>query len=1671
MTEEPIKISKKPIIIDSESSYSSGVPDTSSSLDSTSSNNTELDNDLRTDYEKIEPNCANENFYSPDCNKFLLKKELLESNYLAEHPDETPYLYPNLNDNNFNVKIATKKEFNDTKYDGKIHEDIKEYSDALAKADFELQPHQAFVKNFLSFQTPYSSLLLYHGLGTGKCHSKGTPIMMSDGSIKLVENIKEGDFLMGDDSMPRKVLSIATGQDKMYDIIPVKGDKYKVNQEHILCLKASGNSETIEIAVKDYLKLSEKKKALLKSYKVPVNFEEKELPFDPYMIGYWLGDGISKVNQNDFIKELDLLNNKHIPMIYKCNSRENRLKLLAGLLDSNGHLDNTDSCFELCLEKETLINDVIYLTRSLGFACYKAEKKIGIIHIYGEGLEEIPSQILCPRKQIKDALVTGIKVEYVNEDDYYGFTLDGNCRYLMGDFSVTHNTCSAIGVCEEMRDYMKQMGVKKRIIIVASENVQDNFKLQLFDERKLKLTDGVWNIRACTGNKLLQEINPMNMKGLTKEKVVSQIKSIINAYYIFMGYVQFANYIIKTMNYTEEVQKQRKEKIQKGKKSRIQMLKDVKIDLNSRIIKRLRNEFDNRLIVIDEVHNIRKTDDNENKKVAINLELLVRSAQNMRFLLLSATPMYNSYKEIVWLLNLMNTNDRRGRVEVKDIFDKNGNFKAKGEEMLTRKATGYISFVRGENPYTFPYRIYPSEFSKKDTFSEIEYPSYQMNLKKIKYEDKNKKPVLDLLYLTKLADCKLCGKCQYCAYKYIINNLRNKQFSITTKTGIVKEMPSFENMESFGYTLLQTPLESLIISYPVPGLKELLDEIPVETMSDDFSPSFAEMTPDQADKEIDEDLITGPVEDVGEESEETNKTLLDTEKESEETNKTLLDTEKESEETSKTLLDTELESTEKDFSKTLVGGMHIDPHLLTGRIGLERMMSFVDTRVPPVKGDFEYRKATLDSYGRIFSVDQIGNYSAKIKTILENIAESEGVILIYSQYLDSGLIPMALALEEMGFTRYGDSGAKSLFKTPPTPVIDVRTMKPPHDKKDFAPARYTLITGEPRLSPNNEFEVKGSTGDDNRDGKKVKVILISKAGSEGIDFKFIRQVHILEPWYNMNRSEQIIGRAVRNFSHKDLPFEKRNVEIFMYGTILGDNKEEAADLYVYRVAEYKAIQIGKVSRVLKETAVDCIIHHDQTNFTQDNIEKKLKSALKEPITQILSNGDVLTDFKIGDAPFSPACDYMAKCDYDCRPNAKIDEKQLNEDTYDEKFILMNTEKILQRIRMLMKESFFYKKDVLLREIRIQKEYPFVQIFAALTQLIDDQNEFITDKYGRDGRLINIGEYYLFQPVELRDKNTTLFDRSVPIDYKHDMVKFAIKKDIAKSVVEKKKTAKIANIPVDESYPEGRRLLDEMKINFDLCLEFTKKSSVPRGDDNWFKHCGIVMKKMTKDYPDSKEMLIPFLVAHMLETHLFEEKLEIMNYLYSLEKLTRQSLEWYAKEYFQMNSITTKNFTAFIMYNLGKRIILTLDENNQWTTAEPEDQREIASSKAAKDLLSFVPSDYNKIIGFIGYEKSNRFLVFKTKDITSKRDTGARCDESGKIKTMQKLNEILGEEIYTKESTKAQKKGKDIISEAVGQVELCVTQEFILRYFNTIKRDGKQWFLMPELAIWHKMYTL
>jgi superfamily II DNA or RNA helicase len=1342
-------------------------------------NPTILNDDLKKEFE--DNHCdIDENYYEKKCNKFLLKKELAERNQLAQSDNDEDHLYPSLNDTLFNIKIAEKKEFNDTRYDGEIH-DIKTQADILSKAEFELSPHQAFVRNFLSFQTPYNSLLLYHGLGSGK-------------------------------------------------------------------------------------------------------------------------------------------------------------------------------------------------------------------------------------------------------------------------------TCSAIGVCEEMRDYLKQMGISKRTIIVASPNVQDNFRLQLFDERKLKLVDGLWNIRACTGNKLLKEINPMNMKGIPKEKVISQIKNLINHSYLFLGYIEFANYIEKTASVKGQY---------KSEKDKLNAMK-----------KNLQNEFNGRLIVIDEVHNIRIANDNENKKVAEQLLYLVKSADNMRLLLLSATPMYNSYKEIVWLLNLMNVNDRRGVIEINDIFDKDGYYKKNdegeeiGKEMLIRKATGYVSFVRGDNPYTFPFRVYPILFSKKNTFhsTDITYPSFQMNGKKIGKDDILK--IIDV-YLTKI------GEYQNLGYQYIIDSLRKKKITITTKQGVVKDMPTFDNMESFGYTLLQIPLEALNIIYPMEGLREAVEKIPPINLSipeeepeepEELEPQQVVAQPTYAKKsakkpslkkykglKIVEDLE--PVSVKGQVVELTRKPSSEP-----------------------SVSSYEFEPVAKGGQPASVSEneIYINSNDLTGNKGLKRMMNFVDSKNPPEKGSFEYKSSTLQNFGKIFATDQIGKYSAKIKSICDNIVSesgvvSDGVIIIYSQYIDGGLIPIALALEEMGFTRFGQN-ANSLFKTPPTEPVDSRTFQPRKSRTEsFMPARYVMITGDKRISPNNDYEVKAVTNDDNKDGNKIKVVLISKAGSEGVDFKFIRQVHVIEPWYNMNRTEQIIGRGVRNFSHKDLPFEKRNVQIFLHGTLLDKSKEEAADLYVYRAAEYKAVQIGRVSRVLKEVSVDCIINHDQGNFTQEIFSKELKTKVE----QRLSTGLLIKDFKVGDAPYSSACDYMEDCQYKCYPGKSIDEIDVKENTYNETFIMMNSDKIIQKIKALFSDKidgkFFYKKDDIIRRVNTPKPYPVIQIYAALTQLVEDTSEFITDKYGRTGYVVNIGDYYLFQPSELNNTKISLFDRSVPIDFKHNRIKIDVSKlekpgvETPKKLVANEEVVpqeqvqlkeKPANVVDAKAIQEQENIITELKKQFDTAIETARTlQKVPRGDEDWYKHCGITMKKLIKEGILNQEDTLEFLVEHIVDVLMFDDKINLLNYIYSSKTFEEKSFEGLVKAYLDKKIIRSKNLTAIILFSLDKRKIVLL-KGNKWVNAEPEDERDVAEAFSSKYKIT--ADAFNNIVGFIGLENKNKYLVFKVKDMLAKRNTGARCDESKKTNKIEILNKIIGSEKYNKENTKG-----------MVQAELCSLQEFLLRKYNKSKKDGKIWFLDFEMSMLYK----
>jgi hypothetical protein len=342
------------------------------------------------------------------------------------------------------------------------------------------------------------------------CHAKGTPILMYDGTTKLVEDVEVGDLLMGDDSTPRRVLSLARGREPMYRVLYKNGNWYDVNENHILSLRFLAEKGTrgrkkgdvVNVPLREYLGWSEKEKFFWRGYKVGVDFPAKDLPIPPYILGLWLGDGCKvttslvtrdeevvnewekyakslglKVTRNpngkefvitgeclggkpnafrEKLRQIGVWGNKHIPHDYLTGSREQRLELLAGLIDTDGHLSQYNRRnLSIIQKRHELAKQIVYLCRSLGFNAnispkikthsHKGERKSNIYYevCIGRGhVEEIPVR-LERKKPIAVpnglALNFGFTIHSLGEDDYYGFTVDGNHLYVMGDFTVTHN--------------------------------------------------------------------------------------------------------------------------------------------------------------------------------------------------------------------------------------------------------------------------------------------------------------------------------------------------------------------------------------------------------------------------------------------------------------------------------------------------------------------------------------------------------------------------------------------------------------------------------------------------------------------------------------------------------------------------------------------------------------------------------------------------------------------------------------------------------------------------------------------------------------------------------------------------------------------------------------------------------------------------------------------------------------------------------------------------------------------------------------------------------------------------------------------------------------------------------------------------------------------------------
>lgn len=383
------------------------------------------------------------------------------------------------------------------KWIDKSVKELSDYSMKQAEANVDFLTWQLYKelfdwqKNVFDKHTRFNTLL-----GGRRCFGKGTLILMADGSCKPVEDIAVGDYVMGIDSTPRRVISTTSGEDSMYKVESTRGDvSFVCNSKHTLTLKRTKLQdgrcpkyklgEVYDIPIDEFLALGKKVRYAFSLYVQKIEYAPKQHIIDPYLLGLWLGDGFSHTgiisvgrNEREIVEYLDsiegvfkrndrynytvrmpalterlkklgVLKNKHIPKEYITDSSYNRLRLLAGLIDSDGYKPKDRNMIEFVNTNKRLIDGFVELCRSLGFHTSirtKIPKLYGkpcarcwTVSIKGK-LSDIPNIVSRKRsKDSKQGAHYNFDISPIGKGVYYGFTTEGDGRILLSDYTVNHN--------------------------------------------------------------------------------------------------------------------------------------------------------------------------------------------------------------------------------------------------------------------------------------------------------------------------------------------------------------------------------------------------------------------------------------------------------------------------------------------------------------------------------------------------------------------------------------------------------------------------------------------------------------------------------------------------------------------------------------------------------------------------------------------------------------------------------------------------------------------------------------------------------------------------------------------------------------------------------------------------------------------------------------------------------------------------------------------------------------------------------------------------------------------------------------------------------------------------------------------------------------------------------
>ena len=1124
-------------------------------------------------------------------------------------------------------------------------------------------------------------------------------------------------------------------------------------------------------------------------------------------------------------------------------------------------------------------------------------------------------------------------------------------------------TCAAIVAAEEHLN----MYPDEPVFIIAPRNIHSGFRRTIYNEETLKIgvNSNMNELNGCTGNSYLRRTGMEYER--EREIITRRITSSINKRYQFFGYVQFANYIKTILD----------KRVAKSIDDERRKIEEIKV---------LRDEFDGRMIIIDEAHNLRDSSmestaetldtidgegqelSNEGKLLTPSLIRTIKEVNGIKLMLLTGTPMYNNYREIIFLINLLLLNDNRPIISERDIFLPSGKFVEGGEERLGHITRAYVSFMRGENPLTFPIRLKPESAPTITS-----WPT----------EDPIGKPVEDD---KRLKESLLRFPFVPVSYKrdekMIVKSISNNLIANNT----------------FGLAAMDQMIQAGNWLFPA------------------------------IDKDIkDEERIR----DIGFDS---------------------------------------------CFTELKVEG-----------VTLTQFESNIDTKW--------------------LLKENLNIASPKTAFILNRIATSKGLIFIYTRFIKSGAIPIAIALEANGYTIWGRD--KPLFKNGiiggrgrQCALCKFRETEHANSPHKFTPAKYILLTGQTKYSPNNPLGIEKSRLEGNKDGGEIKVIIGSQVASEGIDLRFVREIYVFDSWFHLNKMEQVLGRGVRTCSHSLLDETKRNCTIHLLIHSYED-EVETADMYMYRIAMIKAIEMGSVTRVLKRYATDCNLNH-----------KAIVHTDLDPVERIEdSQGNIRNNVSINDTPFSSICDWM-ECKYTCSNDVNI--KKLFEDSkvttvsYDEYSMSWRE----SQIKGIIKRFFEEKNQVMIQidnlfDIFKSVNIPEIAIKIILSRIVNKPS-FVLNVNGQDGYLTYKNTYYLFQPMRLIDKSIPIAFRVADTIVRKDEYSpksLDIKLDMKTSV----KVKDAINLPssTNENYTlkmwnecvKWSKDIQTGKSSLDIPPEIEKIMVQIYKDESVYTPRYIfmtmiswvfeVIQPLTKDNNTYNtilgEVLLDIIWDEFMDN---EEQRNILND----KSQDSEIIKRVSNEQQFVVDLGDKSINLFMQVSLNTGRVEYLCDNNACSSYMKDriDSDNTISVNKLKSNIDTTGSIYGYLI--LKSEK-NKWLIFKTNKSSSKDKKGQECvsntSSDSQLKDLNAIREmIIGlgyppffDKIINKETIKTAKPAKDVSLSIPkddkkrqtlhtnrrnfkNATKACALKNIVLRLIDIMesKKGGKRYFYRPISAV-------